>query len=120
MNQCGGESELLLHAMAVVHDELPGLVMQTHQLEQFRGSRIAWANIEYRYLLNRDSRLFAFVDTGYFSRGEGEAKVDGAKLGYGFGLRIDTRLGFFGIDYGLGEGGGLSNGKVHISLRNAF
>ena len=42
------------------------------------------------------------------------------KVGYGIGLRLETRLGLFGIDYGLGEGDRLSNGKVHIRLINEF
>jgi len=25
-----------------------------------------------------------------------------------------------GVDYGLGEGDGLSQGKVHVGLKNAF
>jgi outer membrane protein insertion porin family len=94
--------------------------LRGYREEQFRGSRIAWANIEYRYLLNRTSRLFSFVDVGYFSRNEGDDGRDSAKVGFGMGMRIETRLGFFGIDYGLGQGDGLSNGKVHISLQNAF
>ncbi|MCG8604196.1 BamA/TamA family outer membrane protein [bacterium] len=94
--------------------------LRGYREEQFRGSRLAWANIEYRYLLNRTSRLFTFVDVGYFSRKEAETRLNAAKVGFGMGMKIETRLGFFGIDYGLGQGDGLSNGKVHVSLRNAF
>ncbi len=98
--------------------------LRGYREEQFRGSRIAWGNFEYRYLLNRYSRFFLFLDTGYFYREERVAdnllKFEEALIGFGFGLRLDTRLGFFGIDYGLGEGEGLSNGKVHISLINEF
>jgi outer membrane protein insertion porin family len=98
--------------------------LRGYREEQFRGSRIAWANIEYRYLLGRHSRFFVFLDTGYFSREELVdnvlKKIDETKIGYGVGLRIDTKLGFFGIDYGLGEGDSLSNGKVHVGLMNEF
>ena len=100
--------------------------LRGYREEQFRGSRIAWANIEYRYLLGRHSRFFVFLDTGYFFREEllnnGLKKIafDDAKIGYGVGLRIDTKLGFFGIDYGLGKGDSLSNAKVHVSLINDF
>ncbi|NIR49676.1 BamA/TamA family outer membrane protein [candidate division KSB1 bacterium] len=98
--------------------------LRGYREEQFRGSRIAWANVEYRYLLNRDSRLFVFLDAGYFFREElleeTPTEIEDAKFGFGFGLRLDTKLGYFGIDYGLGEGDGLSNGKVHIGLTNAF
>lgn len=98
--------------------------LRGYREEQFRGSRIAWANIEYRYLLNRRSRFFVFLDGGYFFREEfrenAKIKIEDGKIGYGLGLRLDTRLGLFGVDYGLGEGDGLSNGKVHISLTNEF
>ncbi len=98
--------------------------LRGYREEQFRGDRIAWANFEYRYLLNRESRFFVFLDAGYFHRQELVAErlltFEDVQVGYGLGLRVDTRLGFFGIDYGLGEGDGLSNGKVHISLTNEF
>ncbi len=98
--------------------------LRGYREEQFRGSRVAWANLEYRYLLNRNSRFFIFFDAGYFFRdeklGDAKLKIEDGKIGYGLGLRLDTRLGLFGIDYGLGEGDGLSNGKVHISLTNEF
>ena len=99
--------------------------LRGYREEQFRGSRIAWSNIEYRYLVGPRSRFFLFTDLGYFFREDrlpdnSLSKIDDFKIGYGFGLRLDTRLGFFGIDYGLGEGDGFSNGKVHIGLTNEF
>lgn len=102
--------------------------LRGYREEQFRGSRIAWANWEYRYLLGRRSRLFAFLDTGYFFReeaapinsGKTRLTVKDAKIAYGIGFRVDTKLGFFSIDYGLGEGDSLSNGKVHVGLINEF
>ncbi len=98
--------------------------LRGYREEQFRGSRIAWANFEYRYLLGRHSRFFLFFDLGYFFRQEivqqNLVARDGVKPGYGLGLRLDTPLGFFGIDYGLGEGDSFSNGKVHIGLTNEF
>ncbi len=99
--------------------------LRGYREEQFRGSRVAWTNLEYRYLIGPRSRFFLFTDLGYFFRedrlpGGSVSKIDAFKVGYGFGLRLDTRLGFFGIDYGLGEGDGFSNGKVHIGLINEF
>ncbi|MFQ5637410.1 MAG: outer membrane protein assembly factor [bacterium] len=98
--------------------------LRGYREEQFRGSRIAWANFEYRYLLNRESRFFIFFDSGYFFREETAGfdikKIESFKAGFGFGLRLETKLGYFGIDYGLGQGDSLSNGKVHIGLTNAF
>ncbi len=95
--------------------------LRGYREDEFLGDRIAWLNMEYRYLLASRSRVFAFLDGGYFSRQAENGEVDeDYKLGYGFGLRIETRLGVIGIDYGLGEGRGLTSGLVHIGLTNQF
>lgn len=99
--------------------------LRGYREEQFRGSRIAWTNLEYRLLLGRRSRFFTFVDAGYYFRQDmfpdgGIRDVDDVKIGYGFGLRLDTRLGYMGIDFGLGEGDSFSDAKVHIGLINEF
>ncbi|MBN1352289.1 BamA/TamA family outer membrane protein [candidate division KSB1 bacterium] len=95
--------------------------LRGYREEQFRGTRVAWINLEYRYILARRSRVFLFVDSGYFSRKEKTGKqVDGIKSGYGFGIRLQTTLGILGVDYGLGEGSGLLGGLVHVGLVNEF
>jgi outer membrane protein insertion porin family len=94
--------------------------------EEFFGTQIAWANLEYRFLLDRNSRLFLFADYGYFERkargGTEKAlkRISSDKLGYGFGLRIDSKAGLMGIDYGLGEGDSFSQGKIHFGVTNRF
>ncbi len=94
--------------------------LRGYREEQFRGSRLAWVNLEYRYLLSRRSRLFLFGDGGYYSRREISGEIKGVRSGYGFGMRIETRLGIMGVDYGLGEGSGLMAGLIHVSLLNEF
>lgn len=94
--------------------------LRGYREEQFRGSRIAWGNLEYRYLFSRRGRAFVFFDFGYFFRQEPAEKIEKVKTSYGLGVRIDTRLGIIGVDYGLGEGDGLMQGKVHVSLVNSF
>ncbi len=87
----------------------------------FRGSQVAWFNLEYRYILGQRSRVFAFLDGGLYQyRDRLKGMVRGQKTCYGFGIRLDTRLGVMGIDYGLGEGDGLMQGKVHVGLINRF
>ena len=94
--------------------------------EEFSGTRIAWANLEYRFLLNRNSRIFLFTDFGYYERSSpaGSAgqfgKISGEKSSYGFGLRIDSKAGLLGLDYGLGEGDSFSQGKIHFGITNRF
>lgn len=94
--------------------------LRGYREEQFRGSRVTWSNFEYRYLLGKRSRAFIFLDSGYYWRREASNTVEAAKIGYGFGLRMETGLGILGVDYGLGPGDGLINGKVHVGLVNQF
>lgn len=96
------------------------LTLRGYREEQFRGSRVAWSNLEYRYLLGPASRAFAFLDAGYFWRQEESGVAEGLKIGYGLGMSVATRLGVVSIAYGLGEGDGLMDGKVHLRLVNRF
>ncbi len=95
--------------------------LRGYREEEFWGEKIAWLNLEYRYLLAPRSRVFLFFDGGYFYHKDRERKItEDYKTGYGFGLRIETRLGIIGIDYGLGQGRGLTSGMVHVGLTNKF
>ena len=95
--------------------------LRGYREEQFTGTRVVWLNLEYRYLLSRRARVFAFTDIGYFSRKTLERlQVQDNKFGFGFGLRLETRLGIMGIDYGLGKGSGLLGGLIHVGLVNEF
>ena len=93
--------------------------LRGYREEQFRGTRTALGSMEYRFLLGRRSRAIAFVDVGYWYR-EGPNFAKDTKLGYGIGLRGDTRLGTISIDYGLGEGDDLLDGKLHAGLIREF
>jgi len=94
--------------------------LRGYREDQFRGSSMAWSNLELRYILGRRSRVFLFVDNGYYQSESMAGKSDGYKMGYGFGFRLETGLGIMGIDYGLGKGDGLFSGKVHVGLINEF
>jgi outer membrane protein insertion porin family len=78
-------------------------------------------------LLSRRTRAFLFLDAGYYSGFEYVNaispqlnQVENNVYAWGLGARIDTPLGIIGVDYGLGEGDALTNGKVHVSLVNSF
>jgi len=84
---------------------------------QFYGYRVGWSNLELRYLLSRNSRAFLFTDYGYV---ESEEYKFGLLFGFGFGLRVETKLGLLGIDYGLSyQGGEFRNpldGIIHFGI----
>ena len=96
--------------------------LRGYREDQFRGSRMAWSNLEYRYVMGRRSRLFLFLDAGWISARNQTTRHwrDLWKLGYGLGIRTQTALGIVGIDYGLGEGDTISQGKIHIRIMNQF
>ncbi len=100
--------------------------LRGYREDEFRGSRVAWSNIEYRYLLARRSRAFMFCDLGYYFREEaapanaGKITSEEVKISYGLGVRLDSPIGVVGLDYGIGKGDDWLNGKVHVSLVNSF
>lgn len=98
--------------------------LRGYRENEFRGSRVAWSNLEYRILLSSRSRFFLFFDTGFFEFQRpitgGTERIHDIKIGYGLGIRLESALGILGIDYGIGEDDTLLNGKVHFGLRNEF
>lgn len=85
--------------------------------KQFYGHRILWTNLELRYLVNRKSRFFLFSDYGYAENNE---YTYGKLLGFGGGMRLETKIGLLGIDYGFGFSNGEwrnpLDGIIHFGL----
>ena len=81
---------------------------------------MAWTNLEYRFVLARNSRLFLFNDRGYYQYPHAADKKEQILPGYGLGFRFQTPLGILGVDYGLGKGDSFSQGKIHFGLINTF
>ena len=97
------------------------LTVRGYEEDAFRASEAAWLNAEYRYLFGPRSRAFVFMDVGTYQRREKSGfRVEDTVFGYGLGIRLETRLGVVGVDYGLGEGSSLSRGKVHVGVKNTF
>jgi outer membrane protein assembly factor BamA len=98
--------------------------LRGYRENQFSGSRIAWTNVEYRFLTGRLSSLFLLFDEGYVLRPEdGRRAIAAQKLfraGYGLGARVETALGLIQLSYALGEGDSFSTGKIHFGIANDF
>ncbi len=100
--------------------------LRGYREEQFRGSSTVLLQVEQRLLLGEDgSRVAAFVDLGQVSTSGTVLAVPGeptrtVHIGYGAGLRVATRIGLVGLDYGLGEGDGPLNGKLHVAVESVF
>ena len=98
--------------------------LRGYRENQFYASKIAWVNLEYRFLTGRSSSLYGFTDGGYFSRpsdtNKGITSQEKSLYGYGVGARIETGLGIMNISFALGEGDSFSQGKIHVGIVNEF
>ncbi|HIE28717.1 TPA: hypothetical protein EYP66_15670 [Candidatus Poribacteria bacterium] len=86
----------------------------------FRGPRRLYANIEYRFLMGRTSQIFLFLDLGTVSKIDRPNTFESLKIGYGFGMRLESKGGLMSLDYGLARGDSALEGKVHLSLGTSF
>ena len=68
--------------------------------DEFSSFRLAWTNYELRYRINPDSRVYLFFDQGFWAKDQNSLKSD--IFGLGTGIKVKTRLGILGIEYGLG------------------
>jgi outer membrane protein assembly factor BamA len=98
--------------------------LRGYRENEFLGSRVAWTNTEYRFLLAQRSYVFGFFDTGYFflpgDDTKGISSLQHFKYGYGIGVRLETNLGNIGVSFAFGEGDSFSQGKIHVGLMNEF
>jgi len=98
--------------------------LRGYREKQFQGNRVLWSNLEYRLLLTRRSFAFLFFDTGYFLRNEDKLRnIPGSssfKVGYGFGLNIETGLGVLSVSFALAKGDSFGEGKIHFGIINEF
>ncbi|MEA3474917.1 MAG: POTRA domain-containing protein [Candidatus Cloacimonadota bacterium] len=84
---------------------------------QFKSDKFCIFNIEYRYLLSRDSRAFAFLDYGYSAENR-------HLLGCGFGIHMKSKIGIIKIDYGIGyqdrQWTNPLDGTLHFGIETGF
>ena len=107
-------------------------MVRGHIEEAWRGKKVAWANLEYRYLVGENSRLFAFYDIGAVQVPQTPTPADAGSgqpvpgwrtqslQGFGAGLQLETRLGLMGIAVAFSPDRGLGNGRIHLRLAESF
>jgi len=76
--------------------------LRGYEENEFRGEKVLLGNLELRLPLSKDFLGSLFVDTGKVWNKS--SSID--KLGWGFGIRMRTVIGFIRLDYGIGERGG--------------
>lgn len=74
-------------------------------------------SIEYRYLLDKNSNVFAFFDQAFLENNAVQYYND-KPFGFGVGFSFGTKIGLFSVSYALGKQYSnpilFSNGKVHF------
>jgi hemolysin activation/secretion protein len=74
-------------------------------------------SVEYRFLLDRNSHVFAFFDQGFYENSATSYYHDNP-YGFGLGFSFGTNLGVFSISYALGKQFDnpilMRNGKIHF------
>ena len=86
----------------------------------FSGPRRVHANLEYRFLMGRNSQIFTFVDLGSVTFIDRPSVFDKLRIGYGIGARLESKGGIIQLDYGLAAGDSALRGKIHVKLGAAF
>ncbi len=98
--------------------------LRGYREDQFIGNRIYWTNLEYRSFLSQRTFAFLFFDTGYFLRNADEVrdipKQEAFKIGYGFGINLETAIGILGVSFALAKGDSFSDGLIHFGIINEF
>ena len=118
-----------LHGAAAWGDNIPPTelfylgganTLRGYDEDWFFGPRRVYANIEYRLLVGRTSQFFIFTDLGTVTQVNQPTVFDPLRVGYGFGMRLESKGGLLRMDYGLAEGRSALEGKIHVNLGTSF
>jgi outer membrane translocation and assembly module TamA len=85
--------------------------------EELYGTYRSVFTAEYRYLLDKNSHIFAFFDQGFYENNAVKYYKD-KPFGFGTGFSFGTNIGIFSISYAMGKQFDntlkFSSGKVHF------
>ena len=118
-----------LHGAAAWGDNIPPTelfylgganTLRGYDEDWFFGPRRVYGNIEYRLLVGRTSQFFVFTDLGAVTQVDQPTIFDPLRVGYGFGMRLESKGGLLRMDYGLAEGRSALEGKIHVNLGTSF
>lgn len=91
--------------------------------EQFRAAQLLWGDVEYQFLLDRQSYLFVFGAIGRYHRPQlltetnNKFQITNNLYSTGFGLSYQTRIGRLKFTYAISPEESIANGKVHFGIR---
>jgi hypothetical protein len=92
--------------------------------ESILASSYGIGKIEYRYLLEQNSYLFAFFNEAYYQNQSRHKNIHDTPYGFGSGITFETKLGIMSVSYALGKEFDnpiyFRNGKIHFGILNYF
>lgn len=92
--------------------------------ESIFASSYAIGTVEYRYLLDRSSNIFSFIDMAIVQKNIMGKKESNNFLGAGLGLNFMTKSGMFTLAYALGKSEqqafGIKSSKIHVGFSTMF
>ncbi|MCB9186616.1 MAG: BamA/TamA family outer membrane protein [Flavobacteriales bacterium] len=80
--------------------------------------------VEYRFLINQNSYVFAFFDGAYYENRATNKRITDRPFGFGVGISFYTKIGIFSLNYALGKQ--FQNpidfraGKIHFGVVSYF
>jgi len=92
--------------------------------ESINASGFVIANLEYRYLFEKNSNLFMFFNGCYYEKSTVNTYLSDTPFGFGAGIHFQTKPGIFTLTYALGKQ--LSNpillrsAKIHFGIISVF
>jgi outer membrane protein assembly factor BamA len=91
--------------------------------DQIFASTYSIFTLEYRFLIDQNSKAFLFYDQTWYEN-KSISYIKDFPFGFGAGFSFGTNLGIFSISYGLGkqfnENIKLKNGKIHFGYTAYF
>lgn len=92
--------------------------------ESIFASTFSIVNLEYRYLLEENSFLFAFFNGAYYENKAVNRNIVDRPFGFGAGMSFETKAGIFSISYALGKQFDnpieFRSAKVHFGITSLF
>jgi translocation and assembly module TamA len=83
-----------------------------------------YGNVEFRYLLEHTSMIYAFVDAGYINEKWQQSENSDTPFSAGIGLELDTKNGIFTFIYALGQSKfqpfSLNFSNIHFGYTSRF
>ena len=80
--------------------------------------------IEYRFLFEKNSNLFVFIEGAWYENKSTKSYIKDTPISLGAGINFDTKAGIFNLGYALGNqfgnGFDLRTGKIHAGLTALF